>query len=570
MRRIAIVLRVNQQHVRNQTVCRFGAYSFWGKIFAQRIGPSHGRAAPLSGWKKATATRLQAMGAGVLAGILAPSSTGLSLLAAQILGNGKTSTEKLLAVLIGANVGITILANVAALQVGDYAGLLLFIGVIGFQLTTVERVRGVGQCLLSLGFIFLAMNFLRDGAHDFSSSHDVGVIFSVLDQYPFILGLAAAALSVFLQSSTATVGFGIGLATGGLLPQPLFIDWIIGTNIGLGITSLFVARANLEGRRLGLANLLVKIFVALLIILFLPRPFHLPFPVPQQLALLHTIFNVLVAFISFPLLDWLLMVVRKTLAPDPPRSPEAPKTFLDPAALETPSIALAQATRESLRMTDEVKMMLQNLWLGRTQNNALPVEKIRAHDDTIDDINQQMMLYLSQIGEMNDFDRKWHFALLSYSSELETIGDVIEKNLANTTAKQMTDNFVLNPEDETVLATLYQKTLVQFDLAASFITARESSTAEKVIRSRDEINDWCLFQKRGHYERLKPGDRQALSGSLCFLDMLEGLRRITNHLSTAAYGFKPAGTRQKKPRAKAPVQNPAEQQHLIPPATEHS
>lgn len=520
--------------------------------------------------EKATATRLQAMGAGILAGILAPSSTGLSLLAAQILGNGKTSTEKLLAVLIGANVGITILANVAALQVGDYAGLLLFIGVIGFQLTTVERIRGIGQCLLSLGFIFLAMNFLRDGAKDFSNSHDVGVVFGVLDQYPFILGLAAAVLSVFLQSSTATVGFGIGLATGGLLPQPLFIDWIIGTNIGLGVTSLFVARANLEGRRLGLANLLVKVFVALLIIVFLPRNFHLPFPVPQQLALLHTAFNVLVAVISFPLLDWLLMVVRKTLAPDPPRSPEAPKTFLDPAALETPSIALAQATRESLRMTDEVKMMLQNLWLGRTQNNALPVEKIRAHDDTIDDINQQMMLYLSQIGEMNDFDRKWHFTLLSYSSELETIGDVIEKNLANTTAKQMTDNFVLSAEDETVLVNLYQKTLLQFDFAASFITARESSTAEKVIRARDEINDWCLLQKRSHYERLKPGDRQALSSSLCFLDMLDGLRRINNHLSTAAYGFKPAGTRQKKQRAKTSAQNPAQQQHLIPPATEHS
>src|ERR1700734_3155434 len=125
--------------------------------------------------EKATNTRLHAMGAGTVAGVLAPSSTGLSLLTAQILGNGKTSTEKLLAVLIGANVGMTVLANVAALQVGDYAGLLLFFGVIGFQLPTPERVRGFGQCFLSLGFFFLAMNFLREGANNFSSSHNVGI-----------------------------------------------------------------------------------------------------------------------------------------------------------------------------------------------------------------------------------------------------------------------------------------------------------------------------------------------------------------------------------------------------------
>src|ERR1700691_2214165 len=93
--------------------------------------------------ERATGTRLRAMSAGAIAGVLAPSSTGLSLLTAQVLGNGKTSTEKLLAVLIGANVGMTVLANVAALQVGNYAGVLLLLGVIGFQFATAEQVRGV-------------------------------------------------------------------------------------------------------------------------------------------------------------------------------------------------------------------------------------------------------------------------------------------------------------------------------------------------------------------------------------------------------------------------------------------
>jgi len=509
----------------------------------------------------ATRNRAQAMCAGAVTGVLAPSSTGLSLLTAQILGNGKASTEMMLAVLLGANVGMTVLANIAALQVEHYAGILLFLGVIAFQFATPERIRGIGQCLLSLGFIFLAMNFLKEGAAGFGASQDVSIIFGVLDHHPDILCIAAAILAVLLQSSTATVGLGIGLAAGGVLHNSLFIPWIIGTNIGLGFTSLFVSRTNLEGRRLGLANLLAKIVVAFLIIALVPRTLFasLSLPVPQQLALMHTAFNVLVALISLPLLGGLLAVVKKTFVPDPPYSEEAPKTFLNPEALETPSLALAHATRETLRMADEVKVMLQNLWAAHLQGSVIPVKNIHAQDDAIDEINQQMMLYLSQIGEMNQFDRAWHFTLLSYSSELETIADIIEKNLLSTVNKQLTENLSLNPAEEAVLENLYQKTLLQFEHAASFITTRGSAAAQVIIASNNDINEWCLAQKRIHYEQLKPGVKEALSGSLCFLDVLEGLRRISEHLSAGAYSLKHAAARSKRPKSGTIKQIPAPQ-----------
>jgi len=523
--------------------------------------------------ERTTRNRVQALGAGAVIGVLAPSSTGLSLLAAQLLGNGKTSTEMMLAVLLGANVGMTVLANVAAVQVSDYAGVLLFFGVIAFQFTTPERLRGVGQCLLSLGFIFVAMNFLKEGANDFSSNNGVSIIFGVLDTHPLILCLAAAALAVLLQSSTATVGLGIGLAAGGVLPATLFMTWIIGTNLGLGITSLIVSRTNLEGRRLGLANLLAKLLVAVLILVFIPANAlaAVAWPVPQQLALMHTVFNVLVALIALPFLHWLLAAVKATFFPDPTHSENLPKTFLNPEALETPSLALAHATRETLRMTDEVKIMMQNLWAAHAQKNASQVKNIRTQDDTVDEINQQLMLYLSQIGEMNNFDRKWHFILLTYASELEAIGDIIEKNLSGTVLKELTEGFSLNPDDEAALNHLYQRTMLHFDLAVSFITLRESTAAQNLVNARDEINAWCLTQKKNHYERSKPADRQALSNSLCFLDMLDGLRRISNQLSMVAYGFKPAVIRTKKPKAKAVRKAPVTVSTVIPgqPAPEH-
>lgn len=499
----------------------------------------------------------RAMVAGVVTGAVAPSSTGLSLLTAQILGDGKISTEKMLAILLGANIGMTLLANLAAFQIGDYAGLLLFFGVLGFQFLRREMARGIGQCLLALGFIFLAMNFLGEGARAFSNSRDVGEVFGILDRHPYLLGLSAAILAVLLQSSTATVGLGIGLATGGALPGSLFGIWIIGTNIGLGITSLIVSWSTLDGRRLGVANLLAKIAVAVLVILFDPLRFlsskALALPESHQLALMHTGFNVLVALLSLPLLNSLLTVAKKVFVPAPVHAADtqaARKSFLDPQALETPSIALAHATREVLRMTDEVKAMLQNLWTAHAQRNLRLIESVPAQDDAIDEMNQQLALYLSQVVEgMSASDRQHHLALLSYANELESIGDIIEKNLSNAMRKRLTEGWEIDPDDEATLREFYQRILGQFDSVVCLITARDHVIAKKIINQKEDINTWCLAQKRVHYERLKPGDQQALQASLCFLDMMDGLRRIGSHLASAAYWFS-AGARGSKSKAK--------------------
>lgn len=512
---------------------------------------------------KAASNRTRAMVAGVVTGAVAPSSTGLSLLTAQILGDGKISTEKMLAILLGANIGMTLLANLAAFQIGDYAGLLLFFGVLGFQFMRREMARGIGQCLLALGFIFLAMNFLGEGARAFSNSHDVGEVFGILDRHPYLLGVSAAILAVLLQSSTATVGLGIGLANGGALPGSLFGIWIIGTNIGLGITSLIVSWSTLDGRRLGVANLLAKIAVAVLVLLFDPLRFlsskALALPESHQMALMHTGFNVLVALLSLPLLNSLLTVAKKVFVPEPVHADTqaARKSFLDPQALETPSIALAHATREVLRMTDEVKAMLQNLWSAHAQRNLRLVESVPAQDDAIDEMNQQLALYLSQVVEgMSASDRQQHLALLSYANELESIGDIIEKNLCSAMRKRLTEGWEIDPNDEATLGEFYQRIIRQFDSVVCLITARDHVTAKKIINQKEDINTWCLAQKRVHYERLKPGDQQALQASLCFLDMMDGLRRIGSHLAAAAYWFG-AGARGSKSKAKTPHRDTA-------------
>jgi len=110
--------------------------------------------------------------------------------------------------------------------------------------------------------------------------------------------------------------------------------------------------------------------------------------------------------------------------------------------------------------------------------------------------------------------------------------------------------------DMEILIKLYQNTMLRFDLVTGLLTSREPATAERIANAMEEMDDWCLSEKKLHYERLKSTDKQALAASICFLDILDGLRRVSDHLSTIALAFDSGSKRARKPRAKTSPKAP--------------
>lgn len=490
----------------------------------------------------------RALIAGVATGAVAPSSTGLSVLINHILATGHIRTDRMLAVLLGANIGLTILANIVALDVGSLSGVLLFLGVLGFQFCSNEKVRGVGQCLLAFGFVFVAMSFLEEASLGISNNADLTELFRVLDRFPWLLCVAAAVLGVLLQSSTATVGLGIGLAQGGVLEAPLFMAWIVGTNLGLGITALAVSWPHREGRRLGFANLMAKLIVAVPLLLLgttvVVFQTDAALPLPNQLALAHTGFNVVAGLVALPILKPLLGIARRWFVPEPPaqESGALAESFLDPEALNTPPVALVQATREVLRMTDEVRLMLTDFWQGRQDRDLTRLRLVIRRDDRVDNLNQQLAAYLSRLTSGLDEDgERWRFTLLGFAGELESIGDILEKEVCPVAIRQAQDGRMLGGEEEDALAMLYQKTGEQFDRALSLLTTRDDNAARGLIAAKEEISAWCHVQKKIHYQSLQPDPGQ-IDTTLDYLDLIDSLRRINKHLATAAYNFHPRRT----------------------------
>jgi len=214
-------------------------------------------------------------------------------------------------------------------------------------------------------------------------------------------------------------------------------------------------------------------------------------------------------------------------------------THLDPAALASPVFALANATRETLRLADGVKSMFEGAWRALNERNADLAREVQKHDDRIDDLNTAIKLYLSQIPDdaMTPRDSQLQFGLLNFSSQLESIGDIIDKNMCTAVIKHGSDATALHPEDKAELQTLYEKVLRRMEMAISVLATRDRELARQFLEDGDELKNWCIGVQKHHYQRLSADDPAAVASSARFLDLMNTLRRISGLVNTIGHTF---------------------------------
>src|SRR5690606_35913453 len=166
------------------------------------------------------------------------------------------------------------------------------------------------------------------------------------------------------------------------------ISWVLGANLGISLTGLAAGLSSLEGKRLAVGNLLVKLAVALPILL-IPSAAEavfswMPGDTPRKIAMFHTFFNLFVGVLAVPLLEPVTKLVRLMIVPSEAKGLPMTESYLDRHALDSPSIALANATRETLQMADGVKRMLQYFWKGHTEHDINLTTRVQQEDDRVD------------------------------------------------------------------------------------------------------------------------------------------------------------------------------------------
>ncbi|HTD17685.1 MAG TPA: Na/Pi symporter [Chthoniobacterales bacterium] len=493
-------------------------------------------------WLQETAkNRYKAFFSGIVAGLISPSSSAIAVLSVQILNQSALTAGRMLAVVLGANVGLTVIVQLITFDLQDFAGAFIVGGGIGFLFLHRAIFRGTGQICLGLGFVFLAMSIIGNTGKLAATSQDMKALFSIVEHYPWLVFVVTGLLALVLQSSTASIGLGIGLAKGGLITGATLVPWVLGANLGIGLTMMIAGWASIEGRRLALASILLKTFFALLILLaasgFVSHLMTtLPGGIDRNAANLNTVFNLVIGLCALPALSPISRVLTYLVPSQPLEEQDEPGIFLDPLLLQTPSLALSQAVREESRILDHLRLMLRAVWTMCTnQSRDAKNSKVEDLYGRVVAIQAELKDYLEQIADENlsDEDINWRFNLLDYSQELVIAATLIKRDLVDAAVPYSRLTKDLPSEDSSELANIVNRTLERIHKATVLLMAQDVRMANRFIQEKEEISDHYRAIRRRHLEHLGPGQKPDTS----FFDLLNCFRRINTHLTSVAYAI---------------------------------
>lgn len=479
---------------------------------------------------------------GAVAGMMIPSSTGLSLAAMHLTENGKIPVRRIILILLAAHAGTTLTVQLLAFNLQGLAGLFLFLGVVMFQFIRRETLRGIGQCLVAVGFIFFAMQLIGSGARQALQQPEINEVITLLSGHPLIIAGIASVLVVCLQSSTATIGMLLAYAASGVFQPAMMLPWIAGVNVGVSVTTLATGWGSDDGRRIGFGALTVKVLVALGALLLPLASLWLIDSIPgdmsRRVANAHTMFSVVSVLVmvifGYIVEKWVFFLVPKGAQPVSLQK----ENLLDENLLDSPQLALARATRQALRMGDETREMYENFWIAYKKRDISLARMIQAEDDTVDRMNIQIADYLSRVcDEKTPEEMKRQLLLLSFCNELESIGDIVEKHLCDLLVKMLQDGTWFAEDDTGYLREAYHIVLRRFETVCGLLSSGNRQAARALVVKREELSKWFHRLQIDHHTRMSLSSTPNPAATAIYLDMLDAIRRINSHLTSIARSF---------------------------------
>ncbi|MCW5722038.1 MAG: Na/Pi cotransporter family protein [Devosia sp.] len=517
-----------------------GALLLWG-LRLIKTGVMRAFGASLRLWiAKGTGNRLWAALSGFMATLALQSSTATAVITASFAANGAIRPRMAQAVMLGANVGTAVAAVILSLDVHWFASVLIFGGVTLFSLSKFARGKGLGRAILGLGLMLLALRLVGNVTGPLRESEVMIAILTGLGDAPVFALLLAAGLAFMASSSLAVVLFVAMLGQSGILSAPLAIVLVAGANLGGAVPPfLAVLREGYEARRLALSNLVVRAIGAVtLTILSGPIATLISGLLPEEQALaiaVHVGFNVLLLLVFLPLIGPIGRLAA--LAIPTPEQPEKGVRYLDETALDTPTIALAAAAREALRVSDIVLNMLRASLAALHRPAPAARSAIAGLDDDVDRLQQAIKLYLSKLdeAELEAEDAERSEEIMSYAINLEHVGDMIEGGLNEGIAKLTKRQVKFSSEGFAEIVALYEKTIANMQLSQTVFMTRDPVLARQLVAAKVDIRRLESGSAKAHLQRVRQRVPASVETSSLHLDMLRDLKRINAHLASVAY-----------------------------------
>jgi phosphate:Na+ symporter len=488
-----------------------------------------------------TSNRLAAVGAGAFITGLIQSSSATSVMLVGFVSAGLMSFRQTLAVILGADIGATLTVQLIAFHVSDYAVLLVGVGLSFSLFAKRQHLKTIGQGLLGFGFVFLAIRIMSDALAPLQQNALFKDVMVALVGSPVTGILLSAVFTGLIHSSAATIGIALAFAVNGLVPLEGAVHIVLGANIGTCSTALMASfRAPAEARRVAWAHVIFKLLGVGLILAALPLFEQLVTrtgsDLARQIANAHTLFNVLIALVFLPFLGLFAKLLARLVPESPAEKKFGPK-YLDEHVLKTPSLALSQATREVLRESDIVKeMLVDSMRIFQVEDQA-SIVAVRDKDNLVDVLDRQIRLYLTRLSSsrLTDSQGRRAVALLEASRDLESIGDIIDRNLIPLALKRITKGLMFSEEGMREITAYHRKLVENFDMAVSAFTGQDRDLAHRVLRNKEELEVLERELTQAHLDRLRKGLRESIDTSHIHLDAIGNLARINALITHIIY-----------------------------------
>jgi phosphate:Na+ symporter len=491
---------------------------------------------------RSTNSRFRAFGAGLCVTSLVQSSNATAVLASSFAAQGLLPLAPGLAIMLGADVGTALMSRVLTLDLSWLSPILLLGGVIAFLSFKQTRVGQIGRTVIGLGLILLALHLIVEAARPVMQGEGIKVMFGALTGDSMLDTLVGAAFAMISYSSLAAVLLTATLASSGVISLKVAVCLVVGANLGSGLLAVIGTMGqNQAGRRLALGNLLFKLAGALIVLPFAPwiaQGLGALIAYPRESVItFHLVYNTLRCLACMPLVDHVARLCDRVLPDRPDLNPELRPLYLDPVALSTPTLALANAAREALRIGDIIRTMLDNLLDLMRANDVVKARATVRMDDDVDQLYAAVKTYLARISreQLDEADSRRWTDIITLTINLEHAGDIVERVVTNIQEKKIMHRLAFSPEGLSELEDLHARVILNLQLGLSVFLNSDLRSAERLLAEKERFRDLERSYSYAHLDRLAGQSARSIETSALHLDIISDLKRLNSLFCSTAY-----------------------------------
>jgi phosphate:Na+ symporter len=482
--------------------------------------------------------------AGVLAAAVLQSSTAVALLVSGFTATGVMGVTGSLAVVLGADLGTALSVQFLSLDIAWLVPVLLVTGGLLFLKGSARAVRQVGRVVLGVAFILLSLRMIADATGPLRASPYLEAVVQHLSNDLVTAFVGGALLAFVFHSSVAAILMLATFCAQGVLPLEAGLPLVLGANVGSGLIAVWLTR-NLHGkaRRITLGNLGVRVVGAVTVLILL-RYVTLPLDAvaattARQLVSFHLLFNAALVIVFLPLVVPLAAMTR-VLVPVVDKLPQGrvkPASALDRNVLTSPGLALASATRELLRMSEQVDLMLSpvmDLFVSTDANAAARIHEI---EEQVNEAHTGIKLYLAELnqGQLSPEQARRSMELTGIAISLERVGDIITKDLLRLSGEMRKKKLTFSKEGWNELTRLHARVLANMQLSLNVLVSEDVDSARQLVAEKEFMRTLEEQSHDAHLARLGQGTTQSIATSDIHLETLRALKEINSRFITFAY-----------------------------------